>query len=472
MNTFKDKFWDGIKYTALSKYSNVVINLVTGVVLARLLSPEDYGVVAIVSVFVLFFGMLTTMGIGAGVVQFDLNRQQLSALFTFSILIGSILALLFAFFSYWIASFYNSQIYIGVGQALAISVFIKAASAVPLGLLQKKIEFKKLAAINISINLGSGCLGIVLALQGFSYWSLIIRTLVSAGLTFVAAYYLSRKMLSINFKFRNLNVAAGYSTYVFLFDFVNYFSRNLDNLLIGKFIGARSLGVYDKAYSLMKIPLDNLVSIFSPVLHPLFSEDKASNDRIFEIHQKLLKALAFVGVFISVICFYCSQEIIIILYGPQWTESAFAFKWLGLSIWIQMILSSTGPFFLISGKTKHYSLTGFLSSLTIVSATILGIFTGSIEKLSMFIAAAFFVNLFQTYAILYLLIFKKNFLFFLKTIGSPLLVGLVAAITLSLINDIQFSSLVSASLKGVITMGVFAIFLLATNQFRSVFAIS
>lgn len=465
MATFRQGLLSGLKHSAVGKYSNVAVNLGIGLVLARLLTPEDYGVVAIVSVFILFFGMLSTLGLSSGVVQFDdLSRRQLASLLNSSMIIGIILAFFFVLFSYWIAVFYDNDVYISIGQVMSVSVFFKAASAIPQGLLQRDRKFKLLGMLAVIANVSTGVLGIVLAFQGHSYWALVYRTVFSSALLFFLTFYYSKAPTALVLDPRGLRPFVRYSGFTFLFDFVNYFGRNLDTILVGKYLGTQPLGIYDKAYTLMKMPLDNLLNLVSPVLHPLLVQYKSDTKKLFNIHSQFLRILCILGIFISVFCYSSSVEIITMLYGDRWIESAVAFKWLSLSIWIQMVLSSSGPFFLISGKTKYYFLTGLLSTISIVVAVILGISYGSVERLSVFITIAFIFNLFQCYFILYRCIFGYSIAAFIKAIYKPIIAGGIGFLMLIPLSQADLNIFFSLSLKLFVLVLGFMLGLLITGE--------
>jgi O-antigen/teichoic acid export membrane protein len=463
--SLRSNFFNGVKHVAIAKYSNVIINLIIGAILARLLSPSEYGIVAIVSVFILFFGMLSTLGLSAGVVQFDqLSNKDLSSLFNISAVIGIILSLVFIFVSYGIADLYGDRVYVLIGQMMSPSIFFKAVSSVPLGILQRERKFKLIGIFTVSISVLTGIIGVVLAFEGFSYWTLVYRTVLTSTFTFLLAFVLSGTELRFTLHTRGLGAVTKYSGYTFLFNFFNYFSRNLDNILIGKYLGPIQVGIYDKAYVLMRLPLDNLLNLFSPVLHPILANQKEDISKIYFIHQRFLKVLAVLGIFISLFFFHCSNEIVTILYGEQWTQSAEPFKWLAISIWIQILLSSTGSFYLVSGKGKFYFYTGLISSVSTVAAITLGVFEESIQSVAIYLSIAFCFNLCVFYFILYKFIFKVSFFRFFGTIQKPVLIGIACFLVLIPFNTLDFPLILSLGLKCLVLSVTFVCGLFLTKE--------
>lgn len=451
MTTARSELVSGVKHVTIAKYASVATNFVIGIMLARLLSPEEYGMVAIVTVFTGFFGLVGSIGIGPGVIQFQtLTEKQIGVLFNITLIAGLVLATFFCGFSYFIASFYKSSTYVLIGISLSVSVLIKSISSVPTALLQRKGEFGIIGKVTIVVGILTGVIGIGLAYTGFSYWSLIIRTVLSLMLTFFCFVYFSRLRFFFSLDSKNLKSVGKFSSYSFLFDFVNYFSRNLDNMLIGKYLGTGTLGIYDRAYSLMKLLLDNFVYSISSVLFPLLARRKDQPDLIYSYHQKMLKFYLITGTFVSVFCFFSSDEIIGILYGEKWARTAAVFRWLGLSLWAQFILSLSGPFFLSSGNSRLQFLTGFLSSVVIMSAIIVGIMYRDVEVLSICLTVAFSLNVFQCYGLLYRYVFKRPFSDFIQMLIRHSFFSFVLFFVLWMVSGVKLPAMYSLALKGVV----------------------
>lgn len=467
--SIKKEIFSGVKYTAIAQYSNVFANLLIGSILSRLLTPSDYGTVALVTVFVTFFALLSDIGFGAGIVQYkELSTKQISSLFNFSILVGLFIAVLFWIASHWIADFYHNKIYIRIGHVFSIPILLSACSTIPAGIMRREKKFKQIGMLTVSTSVFTGIVGIILAFKGFSYWALIIRSILSSFILFVGNLLISRVFVnySLTLNLRGLSSFGKFSFFNFLFNFVNYFSRNLDNLLIGKYLGAAQLGFYDKSYTLMKLPLDNLMTVITPVMHPILGGNSRDESQIINVHLKLSKLMAMLGVPISVYIYYCRNEIISIVYGGQWLISADSLKWLSLSIWIQMVLSSNGSFFLIQGKSNYYFLGGLLSAVTVIIAVIAGISYGSAELIAFFIMLAFLINLFQGYYLLYKYVLFIPYFTLFNTLKKPVLIGIICFLVLVPFNYYTFGIASGLLLKTFALMFGYLVGLLITKEYK------
>ena len=172
---------------------------------------------------------------------------------------------------------------------------------------------KELVAIIIA-TLISSAITIYLALKGGSYYSLVFNTIFTSVMTFLCNRLSCNLRFKIRFEFESIKKIFNYSGFQFAFNMINYFSRNLDNLLSGKFLGIEQLGFYNKAYTIMLYPVNNLAGVISSVLHPFLADYKEILDKIYEKYIIIAKLFMDCGIYISVICFFCSNEIFSINY--------------------------------------------------------------------------------------------------------------------------------------------------------------
>lgn len=171
------------------KFSNVFIHLVIGAILARLLSPKEFGVVSVVMVFVVFINMINDQGLGPAVIQKkDLSESDISTFFNFTLILAAVASGAFFSLSYPISLFYNNEVYVAICRLLSISVLCATLNIVPLALLRRRKKFRHIATIMVSVNLLTGAAAVILAWYGFSYYALVMRTVLQGILTFVLMF--------------------------------------------------------------------------------------------------------------------------------------------------------------------------------------------------------------------------------------------------------------------------------------------
>ena len=424
---------------AMSKYTNVITSLLFSVILARLLTPNDYGIIAVTTVFTSFFSILTDMGIGTGIIQNKtLSKNEIDSIFTISILFGIILSILFTFFGYPMSIFYKNTVYVPICFFLSFSLLFTTFNMVPNAIMMKEKEFIVIAKRNVFVPILTNIFAVILALYGFKYYALVMQSVLLAFFTFILnlVFCIRHYKLKLLFKFdfKGFNKIRNYSGFQFAFSLVNYFSRNLDNLLISKVFNEAILGIYDKAYKLMLYPLNMLTSVISPVLHPILSEYQDNKGYIYEQYIKVLKVLSFFGVFIVPVCFVSNYEIIYIMFGEQWISAASCFRILSISVWTQLLTSSTGAIFQSVGKTDLMLKSSLINTAITVILILIGLNMGSIEIVSAFVTISYLVNFFITFYLLIKEALEKDFIEFNK----ELLPDFVAVCSITLIASFVF----------------------------------
>lgn len=448
MNKIGKEIKTGIFYSAISKYSNIVVSIIIGATLARLLTPEEFGIVAIISVFTSFFNLLSNFGISPAIVQHkSLSDDDISSIFSLTILLGLFFSLLFFFIAPLIADFYNNEILINLSRLMAIAIFFNAIQIVPNALNLKMLRFKQIGIITVITHLISGVIAIILAYFGFSYYALVINSILSGIFIFIAYYYLAPIKPSLFINISSVKKIARFSTFQFFFRFINYFAVNADNLLIGKFFSPALLGFYDKAYKLMLMPVQNLTFVITPVLHPVLSKYQDNPRIIYDAYYKIVKLLSIIGFPVSIYLFFNAAEIINLIYGNQWGESVPVFRLLALSVGIQIILSSTGSIFQATNRTDLLFYSGFIGAILLVGGIFYGIFIGkSLIAVGIGIDIAFVLNALQAFYLLIKHSLKQNIKDFLGVFTFPIILSISVFLVLWIISIFNINNYLIAFL--------------------------
>lgn len=451
-----------------SKYLVIIIQLIYTAILSRILTPEDYGIVAIINVFVNFFNVLADMGIGSAVIQRqDLGKKEVNSIFTFSCLISVALAFVFMLLSLPISWFYEDNVYLKLGPLLAISVFFNTLNTVPNALLMKEKKFVLVALRQIIVAVVCSILAIMMALGGWKYYALIIYSVLYAAFNFFWNLKNSGLALVKNIEKESIEKIKSYSIYIFVFNIVNYFSRNLDNIVIGKFFGNRAVGNYNKAYQLMLYPTNNLARVITPVLHPFLAGKQTDKEYLYSSFLKTAKLFSLLSVFIQSFCFFASDELVIILYGKQWSDTMVCFRILSLSIWSQMVCTASGAYFQALNKTDMQLRRGVVNTFIMIVGIFLGIHYKSILVVSVGVMVAYNLNF---VSMLYYLLYKsfhKEIIFFLTNFIPDLIIGIGLFVGLYFISYLHISNSIIMLLVKLILSGIiFLLLLIATNQLK------
>ena len=326
----------GVFYTSIAKYAGIVVTLVVSGVLARLFTPEEFGVVNIATVVIAFFAIFSDLGIGPAVIQHkNLDKRDLGGIFSLTLWSGAVMALLFFAASGLIASFYDDSAELrNILRILSANLFFAAANIVPNGLILKEKRFRFAAVRSLSVQVVGGAAAIAAAYAGAGIYALTINPVFSSLMLFVINY--RQNPLSVHLKPGKAAVGKvfSFSAYQFSFQLLNYFSRNLDKLLMGRYMSLSQLGYYDKSYRLMMLPLQNIAYVVSPVMHPIFSEMQNDLRKLADSYRKVVRLLALIGLPLSVVLWFTAQELVLIIFGDQWQPSVPVFRILALSVGI------------------------------------------------------------------------------------------------------------------------------------------
>lgn len=456
MNSKKDKsprqeLVIGVLYTAVSKYIGIFVSLIISAILARLLTPNDFGVVAIATVIITFFGIFSDLGISPAIIQNQtLTKKDLSNIFSFTLYLGITISLLFFASSWLIASYYKENILIHICQLLSLNLLFASINIVPNSLLLKEKRFKFIAYRTLFFNLVGGIISVITALLGFGIYALLITPILTSLGIFLTNFHQYPQSFNPKIRANSLKQISEFSAYQFLFTFINYFSRNLDKLMIGRILGMGLLGYYDKSYRLMSLPLQNITHVITPVMHPIFAKYQTNLSQMLAYYLKIIRFLAFIGIPLSVLLYYTSSEIILIVFGDQWQGAIPVFKILSFSVGVQVILSTSGAIFQAANSTKLLFVTGLISAITNVTGLCIGIFIfKTLDAIAYAIIITFSINFIQSYWILLSKVFDKSIWLIIKELLSPLILGGILYITLYFVNiqTLDLNNFLSSGLK-------------------------
>lgn len=452
------------------KYTVVLLNLLITAILARLLTPEEYGIVAIVNVFVSFFAIIADFGVGNAIVQNKtLTTDDIQNIFTWSLGRAILLGVSFALMAVPISLFYADSVYLRIVPLLAFSVVFSTLNMVPNALLVKKKNFTLIALRTIMVCVVCAVVTIILAYSGASYYALVINSITSSFLNLVWNMRNSGLQLFkiVGDKKASVNKVKNFSSNLFKFNVMNYFSRNLDNILIGKFMGVDALGYYNKAYQLMLYPMNNFTNVITPVLLPFLSDKQNDKNYIYNKYNETVRVLSLLGLYITAFCIFSSYELVGILFGENWLMTVPCFQLLAISIWSQMICATSGTMFQVLDKTRVQFIRGLITTSTTVSCILIGVLFQSIERVSLFVTLAYLSN-FVT--MLYFLI-KKSFgescLKFLRQFIPDMAIFLVVGISLYLIDRLNVENIYLSFFYKLFVSGLVYLFMLfITKQYK------
>lgn len=374
----KKRSLQGGAVTVLTNGAQLLIQLGSTVILARILTPQDYGIMTMVMAVAGIAGLFLNLGLSTATIQrADINHAQVSTLFWINAGMGFLLMLVLAGLSPVVAWFYNAPELAPVTQALSVTFLLSGLSVQHNALLNRQMRFSSLAVIQVLSMLAGISAAIFAALQDFGYWALVLNNIVHSLCLVSGAWLAVRWIPGLPRKDAGIGSMIKYGIDLVGFEFVNYFSRNMDNMLIGRFHGSGPLGMYSKAYQLLMMPIQNLRNPMIQVAMPALSRLQNEPENYRHYYRKLLSILAFISMPLVTFLLVCSDQIIFVVLGDQWKEASELFKILALAAFIQPVSTTWGLVLITTGKSRRYFKWGVLNSAIIVLSFIVGTYWGA-----------------------------------------------------------------------------------------------
>jgi O-antigen/teichoic acid export membrane protein len=320
--SLKQEAVKGVVWSAVQKYGVRIITFFVTLILARLLVPEDFGLVAYATVFFTFAGMLVDQGFSDAIVQFpNLEREHLDTAFWISILTGTTLTLVSLAAANLIAALFHEPRLGPIIRWLSPNFIFGALNSVQYSILRRKLAFKSLTVRSLISVIASGIVGVIMAFLGYGVWSLVGKSLVAGAVSVITLWNVSNWRPSFHFSPKHFKELFSYGVNILGGNLVDFLSTNADNFLIGYFLGTTALGYYSLAYNLLITLTDLLVTVPNVVSFPIFSRIQNDPDRLksafYEVTQ--LQSLLAFPVFLGL--FAVSPEAVRVLYGEKWAAS-------------------------------------------------------------------------------------------------------------------------------------------------------
>lgn len=354
--------------------ARLVLNLLAIAVLGRLLMPEDFGLIAMVTAVTGLAAVFRNLGLADATVQRDgLTEEQASGLFWINACFGLVLTLLLAAMSPLVAWFYGDARLTLITVAISTAFVFSGLAIQHRALLRRQMKFRHLAQIDLAVAFLAPATAVALAWGGAGYWSLVsipVTTAVFSTLLVLMSYRWKPGVFRRGVGLRSL---VSYGGYVTGFNLINYFARNLDNILIGKVWGDVALGLYSRAYSLLTLPLTQISVPLIQVAMPALSRLQKEPQRFARFYLRTLNLIVTFTFPISALLLLRAEEVILIMLGPQWTGAVPIFQFLAISAFVQPMCNSTGMIYRATDRTRQEFQWGLIGSLWLILVIAFGV---------------------------------------------------------------------------------------------------
>jgi len=332
-----DRTLNGLLWIFSGTVAQSALSFVILIVLARLLTPTEFGIVNAALIVVGVSQIFSQLGIGPAIVQHpNLSAVHIHNGFTLSILIGIAVGIFVALVAPLIAQFFRMAELKQVIEVLALVFPLTGLSVVCQAVLQREMQFRKLAIIQFSsYALGYGLVGVILAFTGWGVWALVYAQLGQALVNTIILMSVKRQIIGFAINKTEIGELLNFGTGLSLAQIANYLALQGDNLVVGRLLGVEALGVYGRAYHFLAMPANLLGNIADKTLFPAMASIQDDKQRLGHAYQRVVAIIAMVTLPLSGLLIALAPEIILLVLGPQWTDAIAPFQMLAVVLFFR-----------------------------------------------------------------------------------------------------------------------------------------
>ena len=367
----KTQIISGLSWSMGVQIFRQLSQFITVTILAQLLSPDDFGLLGMATVATGLAMIFAEMGMSSALIQKQkIQESHRSTAFWMNILGAIALSILFYYLAPFVARFYQQPELVSIIRMIGLCFISGSIGTVPRALLQKEMLFQKLSLVDAAGVAVGGIFSIIMAWNGAGVWSLVLQLSITISfpslLLFLICPWRPRPIFSVE----ALLELFQFSIHMIGFNLVNYLSRNIDYLLIGKFLGPQSLGYYTLAYKLMLYPLQNISHVIGQVMFPAFAKIQQNLPLLRKHYLKMVQSISFITFPMMAGLFIIAPETILVFYGPQWASTIPILRIFCLCGLVQSVGTSVGQIYLSQGRADLQFRLQLLGT-TIVSASVM-----------------------------------------------------------------------------------------------------
>lgn len=322
-SSLKHKAVKGVIWSSIERFSVQGIQFLVMIIMARLLTPKDYGLVGMLVIFISIAQSLIDSGFSQALIRKqDRTETDNSTVFYFNIIVGFLLYLIFFAIAPWVANFYETPELCTLMRVISLSVIFNSLAVVQRALLTVNINFKTQAKASLSAAIVSGIIGISMAYYGFSYWSLVAQQLVNLGLNTLLLWVLTKWHPKAVYSWKSFKELFSFGSKLMLTGIIDTIYRNAYIIVIGKIFSATTLGYYTRANQFSEFPSSNLTGIMQRVTYPVLCEIQNNDQRLAQIYRRFLRVSAFIIFPLLVGLSAVAEPFVVLLLKEQWLFAA------------------------------------------------------------------------------------------------------------------------------------------------------
>jgi len=377
---------------------NQAIHFVIGLVLARLLSPTEYGIIGMAMVFIAISQTFIDSGLSQALIRKqDCSDADYNTMFYTNIALGVATFLIVFFAAGAISRFYdNPDLYL-LTRVMAINLIINSFGMVETAMLTRQVDFKRQTKISLISNVSSGIIGIVLAFIGFGYWSLAIKTLCQNFFRVLLLHYTSSWKPKLVYSIQSLKEMFGFGAKLLISGLIARIYQEIYKLVIGKYFSATELGFYTRAEQFKNLPSTNIQNTTDRVTYPILSSMIGDDKKLKAGYKKLIKLMFYITSTLMLLMIINAREIVLILIGEQWAPSIDYLKIICISGMLYPLHSLNLNMLKAKGRSDLFLRLEIIKKIMVIPVIVIGIQFGMIVLLWSMVFNSFFAYLINAF---------------------------------------------------------------------------
>jgi len=375
--SLKQKTVSGLLWSFIDQFANLGITFIAGIILARLLSPREFGLIGMITVFIAVSESFINSGFSSALIRKkDCTDTDFATVFYFNLVAGILFFFILFFSAPAIAGFFDEPQLEAIVQVLGIILIIDSLTLIQRTILTKRIDFKLQARISVIASLGSGIVAIVMAFNGFGVWSLVAQRLLRQGLNSFFLWLWNRWRPLWVFSKQSFKELFGFGSKLLISGLIDTIYRNIYYLVIGKYFSAQELGYYTRAEGFKNLPSQNLNSIVSRVTYPVLSSIQDDIPRLRNNYQKLIRSVMFITFILMLGMAAVAEPMIHTLIGAKWEPAIIYLQMLCFVGMMYPLHALNLNMLQVQGRSDLFLKLEIIKKLIAIPTIIIGIFWG------------------------------------------------------------------------------------------------
>lgn len=373
----KERVLSAVFWLGITKVLGQMISWVITVYVARLLSPEDYGLMSMSGVFIGFILLFNEIGLGAAIIQKKaLTKEDLSSVFWIVLILNTFLYLTAFMAAPLISAFFNEPRLTAIVRVIGINFIISGIGLIPNNMLSRDLTFSRRSVAEFSGNLAGGISTLALAFSGYGVWSLVWGSVMITTVTNIMFCVLYPWAPVMKLSFGRVKSMINFGIKIAVSRFLWYTYTNSDNLIAGRLLGKSALGYYSMAFQFASIPMEKIVSIYTQVAYPTFCEIQNDPERLKKYFKKSVSLIAFITFPLFLMIFLVSEDAVSLFLTPKWAPIVLPLKILCLVSTLRAVNALNIPLVVANGRPGLAMLTNLIFAMVLPIAFYIGSFYG------------------------------------------------------------------------------------------------